>query len=581
MLGVAARKIQAARASLASYVGADKADLALVENCTAATTACVRAAGIRAGDTVIHLGTAYGMVKNCLSHHCSMVGAESPVVVPVEFRGGGEAPRGAGGVPLELALADAIDDAVARGSRVALVTFDWIASCPGAVMPALELARVCRDRGVPALLDGAHVLGQISIDCAKLEAAGVTYLMADAHKWLFSPKGSAMLWVAKKAQAKVYPSVVGAVCSNTPTTNFDPAALAGLTEFERRFQYTGTRDYTPLIAVKDALDFRASAIAGGEAAIVGYNRSTAIWAQEWLAAVWRTETLLPAECTAFMAHARVPVATQAAATLLNRTLKEDRAIHVMAFALAPRAHRGESAPTYWVRPCMQLFVSRDDVRALGAAVLDLAPKCKSAARCAAEWLAKTRARMTRNVNTVNNAAHKVTVGFSVPEGASGLGIHARSDSAKELGALNVNKTMEVTAVAKYSAGALSGDPQFRTFGTNPNVLVPRAKAGTLCNIAEERAATARETTGLFARLRLDSPVGSFGKRPGFAPTVPSRKPGFEAACSESPESVMDIAGTSAASSVDGAGFEHPVWLTKKTAALSMVYFERSNEVGLE
>ena len=60
MLGVAARKIQAARASLASYVGADKADLALVENCTAATTACVRAAGIRAGDTVIHLGTRMG-----------------------------------------------------------------------------------------------------------------------------------------------------------------------------------------------------------------------------------------------------------------------------------------------------------------------------------------------------------------------------------------------------------------------------------------------------------------------------------------------------------------------------------------
>ena len=417
------------RASLASYVGADKADLALVENCTAATTACVRAAGIRAGDTVIHLGTAYGMVKNCLSHHCSMVGAESPVVVPVEFRGGGEAPRGAGGVPLELALADATDDAVARGSRVALVTFDWIASCPGAVMPALELARVCRDRGVPALLDGAHVLGQISIDCAKLEAAGVTYLMADTHKGSSHRKVRRCYGWRKKPRRRCT-RALSVRCAVIHRQQISTPPTCRLTEFERRFQYTGTRDYTPLIAVKDALDFRASAIAGGEAAIVGYNRSTAIWAQEWLAAVWRTETLLPAECTAFMAHARVPVATQAAATLLNRTLKEDRAIHVMAFALAPRAHRGESAPTYWVRPCMQLFVSRDDVRALGAAVLDLAPKCESVARCAAEWLAKTRARMTRNVNTVNNAAHKVTVGFSVPEGASGLGIHARSDSAK-------------------------------------------------------------------------------------------------------------------------------------------------------
>jgi selenocysteine lyase/cysteine desulfurase len=62
--------------------------------------------------------------------------------------------------------------------------------------------------------------------------------MADAHKWLFSPKGSAMLWVTRAAQPNVYPSVVGAVCSNSPSTNFNPAVLAGLSEYERRFQYT-------------------------------------------------------------------------------------------------------------------------------------------------------------------------------------------------------------------------------------------------------------------------------------------------------------------------------------------------------
>lgn len=39
MLGGAAMKIQAARAKLATYVRAHQQDVALVENCTAATTA--------------------------------------------------------------------------------------------------------------------------------------------------------------------------------------------------------------------------------------------------------------------------------------------------------------------------------------------------------------------------------------------------------------------------------------------------------------------------------------------------------------------------------------------------------------
>ena len=176
MLGGAAMKIQAAREKLAGYVNAQKQDLSLVENCTAATTAAVRAADMRAGDTVIHLSTAYGMVKNCLGHAAAAVGADVRELA-VEFRGNATAPCSPGGAPLAAALAAALDDAASRKSRVALVTFDYIASCPGALMPIHAMARECKARGVPVLLDGAHVLGQIRLDCAALEASGVTYFM--------------------------------------------------------------------------------------------------------------------------------------------------------------------------------------------------------------------------------------------------------------------------------------------------------------------------------------------------------------------------------------------------------------------
>ena len=60
MLGVAAMKLRATRGDLAAYVMADVKDLVLVENCTAAATAVIRASELRAGDVVIHLSTAYG-----------------------------------------------------------------------------------------------------------------------------------------------------------------------------------------------------------------------------------------------------------------------------------------------------------------------------------------------------------------------------------------------------------------------------------------------------------------------------------------------------------------------------------------
>ena len=549
MLGVAASKIQAAREKLAAYVRAHKQDVALVENCTAATSAVVRAARFQPGDVVLHLSTAYGMVKNCLRHATGIVGAETREVA-VEFHGNGTAPCGADGAPLAATLAAALDDVHAHGQRVALVTFDYIASCPGVLMPVHEMARECKARGVPVLLDGAHVLGQIPLDCHALEKSGVTYFMADAHKWLFSPKGSAMLWVTRSAQPDVHPSVVGAVCSNTPYTNFNPAVLEGLSEFERRFQYTGTRDYTPLIAVHHALEWRERV---GEAAILGYNRGMAVWAQQWLAAVWRTETLVPADSTAFMAHARVPLRNGAAALLLNRRLKEECVTHLMAFSLPARKHLGETEPTHWIRPCIQLFVHPEDIRDLGANVLRMAPGCEAAAKAGAQWLAKSRRRINERLAAeaaLNSlpGAHKVTVGFDVAPVAAAPSVEAvsafgRRDSARDFTQLMPHKESEaVAAVAKYSAGQL---------GSNNSSC-------SLFSLREDTEMLAEVANSLEEVVTLQRSLGTIGHG------INVKKSSFQ---SESPMSVFDGLGTSVASSmgtsVDGSGFMAAEWMNDR------------------
>ena len=47
---------------------------------------------------------------------------------------------------------------------------------------------------------------QVPVDLRALEAAGVCYWVSNAHKWLHAPRGCAVLWVARRCQARSAPT---------------------------------------------------------------------------------------------------------------------------------------------------------------------------------------------------------------------------------------------------------------------------------------------------------------------------------------------------------------------------------------
>ncbi len=71
-----------------------------------------------------------------------------------------------------------------------LVHLTPVASHRGLVQPLAELASVCRDLGVPLVVDAAQALGQV--DCS---VGGVDAIYASSRKWLAGPRGVGALAV--------------------------------------------------------------------------------------------------------------------------------------------------------------------------------------------------------------------------------------------------------------------------------------------------------------------------------------------------------------------------------------------------
>jgi len=197
----------------------------------------------------------------------------------------------------------------------------------------------------------------VHVNISSLADAGATYWVGNGHKWLYSPKGSAVLWVAPWAQAKVVPTVISSAYQ-TGIVDEHSALL-------NHFQYTGTRDYTSFASMIDALAFREWV---GEDAIHEYNHELAVWGQEKLADVWGTDVLLPANMTGFMGHTRFPVDSLAEMGAIDNALFNNYDIEVTTFPLVDPL---TNATSFWIRLSAQLYLNRDDIEYLAYTVLEV------------------------------------------------------------------------------------------------------------------------------------------------------------------------------------------------------------------
>lgn len=334
------------------YLHCDPNDVVLVDNSSSGANSVFESI-ITTSDrksAIVLLRTAYGLIVNLANKY-----AESQKNCELVY------------VDVCLDRVDSVVENVAMtldrllddGFEIRLTCIDHIASSPGILIPVREIAQQCKKRGVDLFVDGAHALGQVQLDLIAFEEAGVTYWVTDAHKWFFSPKGSAVLWVCKDKQHSVFPCIDGAhigspgctVLENDVTSNREYQSV-----FSKRFEYLGTKDYTPWIAIFAAMDFVESGVIGGYKQLIEHNRDTALFAQRYMSDRLESDIVLDDSVTVSMCNVQLPFITTSDQTRDLMMYLEGLGIYTVIFEYP--------SDTFWIRVCAQCFVNEEHIKYL-------------------------------------------------------------------------------------------------------------------------------------------------------------------------------------------------------------------------
>jgi isopenicillin-N epimerase len=258
-----------ARAALGAFLGADPDDLALVHNATTGVNTVLRSLELQAGDEIVATDHGYNSCRNALRWQ------EERGVRPVFAR-----------VPWPIAGPWQVVEAVmgAVSDRTKLVMIDHVTSPTGLVFPVAEIVRRLGERGIDALVDGAHAPGMLPLD---LRGIGAAYYTGNCHKWLCTPKGSAFLHVRRDRQDRVRPIAFGHGLNSSRT---DRSA------FRLQHDRIGTDDPTALLCIPFALEYLARLLPGGFAELMERNHALAISGRRLLLEALR----IPAPAPEFM-----------------------------------------------------------------------------------------------------------------------------------------------------------------------------------------------------------------------------------------------------------------------------------------
>jgi cysteine desulfurase / selenocysteine lyase len=243
--------LEAVRDKVAAFLGAiDRREIVFTGNATEAINLVAYSYGRR------HVHPGDEVLVTHMEHHANFV----PWQVLCEERGASlrVAPIDDRGV-LRM---DELEKLISPRTKLAAVTH--VSNVLGTVNPVREIARLCRARGVPLLVDGAQAVPHMRVDVAEL---GCDFYVFAGHK-LFGPSGVGVLWGRAALLETMPPFLTGG--SMIESVTLQGTTFAGIPQ---RFE-AGTPSIAAIVGLGAAIDYIGrlgiDAITAHERALLGY-----------------------------------------------------------------------------------------------------------------------------------------------------------------------------------------------------------------------------------------------------------------------------------------------------------------------
>ncbi len=267
--------LDSARIKLAHFLGANPDDLAFIPNATTGVNTILRSLPFNSGDEILVTNHGYNACRNAVEFVAQRTGAKVKVAQ----------------IPFPLQSVNQVLDAVFSNISEAtkLVLIDHVTSPTALIFPVNTIVHELNLRGIDTLVDGAHAPGSISLN---LQEIGAAFYTGNCHKWLFSPKGAAFLYIRPDRQSQIRPLSISHG-ANSPRTD--------RSRFRLEFDWTGTDDPTAYLSVAKAIDWVESLLPDGWQELRSKNRDLLLQARQIICAQLQLNLPCPDEMIGSMA----------------------------------------------------------------------------------------------------------------------------------------------------------------------------------------------------------------------------------------------------------------------------------------
>jgi isopenicillin-N epimerase len=227
-----------ARETLANFLHADARRLIFTANVTASVNLIASSLTLAAPGEILLTDHEYGAMHWCWERAAQRLGLTLRTFrVPILARDPHE-------------IVEAACAAMMPKTRVFF--FSHVLSPTGLVLPAKELCSEARRRGILCVVDGAHAPAMFALNLDDIDA---DFYGGNCHKWLLAPTGCGFLYLGKSSEDRLQPLQVSWGW-RPDRTQFDQRDECGSTPRIRFYEFEGTRDICPWLAVPSAIEFQ-------------------------------------------------------------------------------------------------------------------------------------------------------------------------------------------------------------------------------------------------------------------------------------------------------------------------------------